>query len=80
MSYTKIVPRMAPFLELFILFLHVRKFSDRFDKTKGNLGYTHMGVSKNNGTPKSSILMEFAIIFTIPFGGFPPIFGYTHIN
>ena len=27
-----------------------------------------MGVSKNNGTPKSSILVGFSIIFTIHFG------------
>ena len=30
-----------------------------------------MGVSKNRGTPKSSILIGFSIIFTIHFGGFP---------
>ncbi len=29
---------------------------------------THMGVSKNSGTPKSSILIGFSIIFTIHFG------------
>ena len=39
-----------------------------------------MGVSKNNGTPKSSILIGFSLIFTIHFGGFPPIFGNTHIS
>ena len=38
-----------------------------------------MGVSKNNGTPKSSILIGFSIIFTIHFGGTPPIFGSTPI-
>ena len=38
----------------------------------------HLGVSKNRGkTPKSSILIGFSIIFTIHFGGFPPIFGST---
>ncbi len=37
-----------------------------------------MGVSKNNGTPKSSILIGFSIIFTIHFGG-PPIFLETPI-
>ena len=37
-----------------------------------------MGVSKNSGTPKSSILIGFSIIFTIHFG-VPPIFGHTHI-
>ena len=30
-----------------------------------------MGVSKNNGTPKSSILIGFSIIFTIHFGAHP---------
>ena len=37
----------------------------------------HMGVSKNNGTPKSSILIGFSIV-NHPFWG-TPIFGNTHI-
>ena len=37
-----------------------------------------MDVSKNNGTPKSSILIGFSIIFTIHFGG-PPLFSETPI-
>ena len=39
-----------------------------------------MGVSLNGGTPKSSILIGFSIIFTIhdPFWG-TTIFGNTHI-
>ena len=37
-----------------------------------------MGVSKNGGTPKSSILIGFSII-NHPFGG-TPIFGNTHIR
>ena len=37
----------------------------------------HLGVSKNRCTPKSSILIRFSIIFTIHFGGFPPILGST---
>ena len=41
--------------------------------------WLEMGVSKNNGTPKSSILIGFSIIFTIHFGGFPPIFGNIQI-
>ena len=37
-----------------------------------------MDVSKNRGgPPKSSIFIGFSIIFTIHFGGFPPIFGST---
>ena len=40
---------------------------------------THLDVSENSGTPKSSILIGFSIIFTIHFGGFPPIFGNTHL-
>ena len=39
--------------------------------------YIHMGVSKNNGAPKSSILIGFSII-SHPFWG-TPIFGNTHI-
>ena len=44
-----------------------------------NLGsrYVYMGVSKNNGTPKSSILIGFSII-NHPFWG-TPIFGNIHI-
>ncbi len=38
------------------------------------ISVTYMGVSKNNGIPKSSNLIGFFIIFTIHFGGFPPIF------
>ena len=38
----------------------------------------YLGVSKNNGTPKSSILIGFSIIFTIHFGG-PPQFLETSI-
>ncbi len=37
-----------------------------------------MGVSKNKGTPKSSILIGFSII-NHPFWG-TPIFGNTHIT
>ena len=37
-----------------------------------------MGVSKNNGTPKSSILIGFSII-NHPFWG-TPIFGNTHVK
>ena len=40
-----------------------------------------MGVSKNNGTPKSSILIGFGtIIFTIHFGGvfYLPLFLVQH--
>ena len=37
-----------------------------------------MGVSKNNGTPKSSILIGLSIIFTIHFGGKIPLFLEGH--
>ena len=30
--------------------------------------FLHLGVSKNRGTPKSSILIGFSLIFTIHFG------------
>ena len=40
--------------------------------------HKQMGVSKNNGTPKSSILIGFSII-NHPFWG-TPIFGNTQIN
>ena len=40
-------------------------------------GLIHMGVSKNNGTPKSSILIGFSLI-NHPFWG-TPIFGNIHI-
>ena len=38
-----------------------------------------MSVSKNRGTSKSSILIGFPIIFTIHFGGLPPLFLETPI-
>ena len=42
--------------------------------------FRDLDVSENNGTPKSSILKGFSIIFTIHFGGFRPIFGNTQIG
>ena len=39
----------------------------------------HSGVSKNNGTPKSSILIGFGTIINHPFWG-TPIFGNTHFK
>ena len=38
------------------------------------LSRIQLDVSKNNGTPKSSILIGFSLIFTIHFGGFSPYF------
>ena len=45
--------------------------------TEGTINCWYMGVSKNRGTPKSSILIGFSII-NHPFWGIP-IFGNTHI-
>ena len=42
-----------------------------------NTSWVDVGVSKNNGTPKSSILIGFSII-NHPFWG-TPIFGNTHV-
>ena len=42
--------------------------------------FFYMGVSKNNGTPKSSILIRFSNIYTIHFGGVPSIFGNIQID
>ena len=39
-----------------------------------------MGVSENRGTPKSSILIRFSVIFTIHFGGKIPLFLVQHPN
>ena len=39
----------------------------------------NLGVSKNWGTPKSSILIGFSIINFIHFGGKPPLFLETAI-
>ena len=45
----------------------------------GKMNQGDMGVSLNGGTPKSSILIGISIIFTIHFGGFPPMFGNIHM-
>ena len=66
-----------------VSFASKQRKKDPFDRgapgyhrvTFGKLNY--MGVSKNRGTPKSSILIGFSII-NHPFGG-TPIFGNTHI-
>ena len=45
---------------------------------KKTIGPFELGVSKNNGTPKSSILIGFSIIFTIHFGGqYHPYFWFN---
>ena len=69
----------------FEYFVQMLRWRPQDDLTKSGL-YQHgssrsvciyMGVSKNNGTPKSSILIGFSII-NHPFWG-TPIFGNTHI-
>ena len=53
--------------------------SDRlFHLFRGRIQPTYMDVSKNGGSPKSSILIGFSII-NHPFWG-TPIFGNTHIE
>ena len=51
-------------------------------RTAWTLGFLkkEMDVSENSGTPKSSILIGFSIIFTIHFRGFPPIFENSQIQ
>ena len=62
------------------IFISIFAFRDVFNICFHIRLYSHMDVSKNNGTPKSSILIWFSIIFTIHFGGFPPpMFGSTPI-
>ena len=60
----------GPFYGIPFLALHELAFCRR--------GGVHMGVSKNRGTPKSSILIGFSII-NHPFWG-TIIFGNTHIS
>ena len=59
----------------------VCKFVPFHQKAYQKAEILHMGVSKNRGTPKSSILIGFSIILTIHFGVplFLDIFGNTHI-
>ena len=43
--------------------------------------FNHLGMSKNRGTPKSSILIGFSTIFTIHFGGCKiPLFLETNTH
>ena len=56
------------------IIIHVLLFLNVYT---GMFTYTHMGVSENGGTPKSSILIGFSII-NHPFWGIP-IFGNIHI-
>ena len=91
MSSKKVVVRPYWFLNFLVLksFPVWVTFHIRFQKKmilrggprvlRGREGtlYIYMGVSKNGGTPKSSILIGFSII-NHPFRG-TPIFGNTHI-
>ncbi len=61
------------------LFFPTRSSGEGDASWKSTIGYADMGVSNNSGTLKSSIVIGFSIIFTIHFGGFPPIFGSTPI-
>ena len=48
--------------------------------THTNYKWVFPKIGVPHGTTKSSILIGFSIIFTIHFGGFPPIFGNTQIT
>ena len=63
---------------------HEINYLDKLPRTTLNIQIPcveHMSVSKKYVFfyPKSSILIGFSLIFTIHFGGFPAIFGNTHI-
>ena len=64
-----IVGSWWPFVALTCLYVFMKKLNHDV--------YVHMGVSKNRGTPKSSILIGISII-NRPFWG-TTIFGNTHI-
>ena len=57
---------------------HLRESPGKVGNKNSMANYIYMGVSKNSGTPKSSILIGFSIV-NHPFWG-TPIFGNTHIN
>ena len=64
--------------QIFPISIHDSRRLDRFSVKKPCS--QEQGVSKNNGTPTSSILIGFSIMFTIHFGGFSPYFWVdTHI-
>ena len=56
---------------LLVKFLFNNSFSTNMHS--GYIPWHHMGVSKNNGTPKSSILIGFSLV-NHPFWGFSPYF------
>ena len=62
------------YIYMFIYFIYIYQNPANLDIL---YMYLYMGVSKNSGTPKSSILIGFSII-NHPFWG-TPIFGNTHI-
>ena len=57
---------------------HVTAFGQIDGKWSAEFGPFYMGVSKNRGTPKSSILIGFSII-NHPFWG-TPVFGNTNMG
>ena len=66
----------------FLWVLHLRPCESPMPSPPSHLQQmaSNMDVSENRGfPPKSSILIGFSIIFTIHFGGKPPIFGNTLI-
>ena len=57
---------------------HISKTNAADKSHDGSMGLVYLGVSKNTGTPKSSILIGFSII-NHPFWG-TSIFGNTHMK
>ena len=55
------------------------KWPNKLDSVSLHQPIRHMDASENRGTPKSSLLIGFSIIFTIHFG-VPLFFGNTHIS
>ena len=61
----------------YMVYTYLDKKMDVLEISLPNDVFIHMGVSKNRGTPKSSIFIRFSII-NHPFWG-TPIFGNIHI-
>ncbi len=70
--------KITPTFPAWFLHLKLGKCWKDFRTAKSLKTIHHLGVSKNNGTPKSWILIGFSII-NHPFSG-TPIFGNTHLK
>ena len=66
--------------KLFVFFKFLKEIQSWLCQKMEEMDILHVGVSKNNGTPKWMVYFMETPIKMDDLGGFPPIFGNTHVK